>query len=338
MPVVTRIDDLATLYNNSITNSGGTLFETAPTIRLTGRGFIEGATTVFLATRVDDIWNPSGPSIFTSDVANGGLELVLPTRCRAGRLPFARWAAPRLRRTPSAASTGRLANKGTPAVLTSPSANARQTIALVGSGFTLQTEIVFVTQPTLGPGIPGLADTRATRVVTPASVSADGTRMTVVVPDDAATGEVVVVGSAASFFLQIVPTIENIVLPVSFATGQTLTMQGSGYIEGDVSIGVGGSELIDNGAFHGPDVVNATLTGAGLTAATTTASTWPSRPARSSRQRRDTSSAPAAVSRDGVDLTSAPSSARSASRETWAPARRRRTSRRRRWMAGWTSI
>src|SRR5581483_7663613 len=103
-----------------------------------------------------------------------------------------------------------------------PSANVRQTITLLGSGFTAQTQIVFTTEDsTYNP------DLVETRIVGPSQVAADGSSMQVVVPDDAMTGMVRIVGASSSFFLQIVPTIVQVQAPGTFATGNGVTILGS---------------------------------------------------------------------------------------------------------------
>src|SRR4029079_3330837 len=78
---------------------------------------------------------------------------------------------------------GTIADHGTPANAGVASANVREVVRLFGSDFTLQTEIVF---PTWVSNV----DQATTRIVTPSFVSADGTFMDVVVPDDAMTGDV----------------------------------------------------------------------------------------------------------------------------------------------------
>jgi hypothetical protein len=149
-----------------------------------------------------------------------------------------------------------VAARGTPRDPALPSANVRQPITLNGSGFDLRTDIIFPTQSSS-------SDEPATRVVNPSQVSADGTSLQVVVPDDAKTGPLRIVGAEGAFTLQVVPTIVQVISPSTFATGQSLSIHGSAFTEDDTVITLGPTKLLDTGPFIGVDAFNVVGIGAG---------------------------------------------------------------------------
>jgi hypothetical protein len=91
---------------------------------------------------------------------------------------------------------------GTAAQGTLPSANTGQTITLTGSGFVSGDTVVFETVDNNGR-------MALIGAVAPATVAADGTSMTVVVPANAATGMVRLARELVGRYLQIVPTING---------------------------------------------------------------------------------------------------------------------------------
>src|SRR6185369_15532994 len=92
---------------------------------------------------------------------------------------------------------------GVPANASLPSANARQRIRIVGSGYNHFTQVEFQAVPS-GSGADGFVSVRAD------AVSADGTMIDVVVPDTAVTGFVRISGvPGGDLFLQITPTIRT---------------------------------------------------------------------------------------------------------------------------------
>ncbi len=86
--------------------------------------------------------------------------------------------------TPVLTGISAVARDGTPTTATLASANVAQVVELDGSGFTAATEAVFATRDGAGNGAPIF--------VAASAVSADGTRLQVVVPDNAETGQVTV--------------------------------------------------------------------------------------------------------------------------------------------------
>ncbi len=143
------------------------------------------------------------------------------------------------------------AGVGTPADPTLASANTGQLLTIRGSGFTAGTQVTFPTRSDAGQA--------GTRGLTPSSVSLDGTRLTVVVPPDAATGPVSIAG-LGSETLQIVPTVTG--ASGTFAPGVSLTLSGSGFIEAGSTITFGSVAVVDTDPAGGPEV---TITNARLT-------------------------------------------------------------------------
>ena len=68
--------------------------------------------------------------------------------------------------------------------------------------------------------------------------SADGNSLTVVVPEEARTGPVRIVGSSASFPLQIVPTLRSV--GGTLAAGNTILLEGTGLAAGDLKVSIDG--------------------------------------------------------------------------------------------------
>jgi len=129
-----------------------------------------------------------------------------------------------------------LALAGTPTDPGLPSANAGQTIHIIGDGITLSTEVVF---PTIDPN-----GNRSTAVVRPDLASVDGTMAELRVPNNAITGDIQVVGAAGTFPLQIVPTLKRV---EPFSGGQ-VRLLGSGFTEdSDLSVDFNGTVVADTG-------------------------------------------------------------------------------------------
>ena len=107
---------------------------------------------------------------------------------------------------PSAIQVGNsmaVAIDGVPADATKPSANARQRIGIIGGGYNRFTEIEF-------PRVASDGQVGFVRVSADA-VSADGTILEVVVPDEAVTGKVRIAGAPGDgIFLQVTPTIRSV--------------------------------------------------------------------------------------------------------------------------------
>jgi hypothetical protein len=137
------------------------------------------------------------------------------------------------------------ATSGTPADSTKAAANPNQSITLSGTGFTANTAVVFQAIDING--------SRYEHIVKPSSVMANGSQLTVLVPYDAITGPLSVVGDElnTAALLQIVPVVTS-----AYMTGVgTAQLQGFGFIEGNGSIyNFDGATVIDTSTTSGPDV------------------------------------------------------------------------------------
>ena len=140
-----------------------------------------------------------------------------------------------------------VADSGSPREELLASANVRQAIVLSGSGFSLSSQVVFPTITNQG--------TVGTQTVKAFRVAADGSSITVVVPDTATTGNLTVVGGSGAAFLQVVPTIADIDLNANgFAAGSNFLVYGSGFVEGGMTIRFGATPVVDSSTSAGPDV------------------------------------------------------------------------------------
>jgi hypothetical protein len=139
------------------------------------------------------------------------------------------------------------AGSGTPASSSIASANTGQTITLQGVGLQSSDAVVFTTIDSSGR--------LAERTVTPASVAANGSSLTVVVPTDATTGSVRLARDSSGILLQIVPTLSDVGANInSLYNGGSLTLSGSGFAEGATSILLGNQRLNDSSRNTGPDI------------------------------------------------------------------------------------
>ncbi|WP_420382221.1 Ig-like domain-containing protein [Novosphingobium sp.] len=122
-----------------------------------------------------------------------------------------------------------VAAQGTVADTSKASANAGQTITLVGQGFTGNTLVQFAA--TDDSGTSGVVTRTGT-------ASSDGTSLTIVVPELAKTGTVKVLGSNASYTLQVVPVLRSVGGTVT--AGQTIELDGSGLVGSELQVAIDG--------------------------------------------------------------------------------------------------
>jgi hypothetical protein len=145
-----------------------------------------------------------------------------------------------------------VAASGTPAQAALPSANTGQTITLTGSGFTVSDQVVFETVDSSGR-------MTLTAGITPSTVAADGTSLTVVVPANTSTGMVRLARELVGRYLQIVPTISSADDTSSIYHGGNLHLIGTGIYEQGLAISYGAQILVDKSPFTGPDAVANTI-------------------------------------------------------------------------------
>ena len=203
---------------------------------LNGSGFMEGASTVTVGGVVQQDRATNDNPIDVSGASNNQLGMVAP-RSLDGPIRvateggFDEITSANFGVQPIAVYTGitASANLGAAQNAGQPSATTGQTIVLNGQGFTGNTLVQFQ----------GIDDTgklgTLTRSGTP---GAGGTTLSVVVPALARTGAVVVLGSNASFKLQVVPTLKAV--GGAMAVGNTLVLQGTGLTRDDLVISIDG--------------------------------------------------------------------------------------------------
>ena len=235
---------------------------------LFGSGLVEGATTVTFggvtitdnsAATMVDVLDVSATGFFRD---NGRLDLTIPERALAGPVTvttaggtFTIPSVP-IRSQTAVGLTGLIATaaQGSPADPLGAAANTGQTITLQGFGLSTSSLVIFQ----------GVAEdgTRGLIVTSPSAAAGNGTSATVVVPALAVTGPVTVAGAAASFSLQIVPTLTG-VSAGSLTAGSPLWLLGTGIPEGGAGLGqgvtytVGGIAVTDTDGTLGPNVVSA---------------------------------------------------------------------------------
>ena len=123
------------------------------------------------------------------------------------------------------------ATSGTPANAGQASANPGQTITITGTGLDTSTDVVFRTIDDSG--------NKSQVVVHPTTAAADGSSATVVVPGNALTGVVRVIGDATAndVPLQIVPVLSSMTVTSVNSDGSfaEITLHGSGFVDGNGS-------------------------------------------------------------------------------------------------------
>ena len=81
------------------------------------------------------------------------------------------------------------------------------------------------------------------------SASADGTTLTLVVPAQAVTGMLHVVGAGGTFELQVVPTLRSV--GGTITPGSSILIEGTGLAAGEVTVSVGGKAAAPaSGSIH----------------------------------------------------------------------------------------
>jgi hypothetical protein len=249
LQIVPTLDDVDQGANEAF--AGGSL-------TLTGSGFAETATSVLFGNRALD---DASRNYYPLDVyARYAPNYTENSGIAVYAVPEDMPTGPILIRTVGGTSnvfglsfTGlsATASSGTPADAGKPSAVPGQTITLQGSGFNLSTDIVFETLNQHG--------VRSEKVVRPAAVNEAGTEAQVVVPFEAVTGRVRVIGDrdATDAFLQILPVLTSYSVDSVSSDGSTayVRLYGSGFNEGnDGEYWFGLRVVGDPGTGTGPDV------------------------------------------------------------------------------------
>jgi hypothetical protein len=197
----------------------------AGSLRLTGSGFLEGG--IAVAFGASTLRDPSGSSTDVR-VSSSALDLTVPNG-----VPYGPITVSTLGGTSAAFGltldriVDGVATSGTPADAMQASANPGQVLDLEGSGFDPSTDVVFRTIDQSG--------IQRETVVRPTAVTSDGTRMSIVVPAEAMTGTLSIVGDQnnSEIPLQIVPVLTAIDLTNISNDTFSATLSGRGFIEGN---------------------------------------------------------------------------------------------------------
>ena len=174
-------------------------------MHLNGSGFEEGATTVnFGGTQLADQTSSPYPLDVYSSGTNINVNWGVPTGAGFGPTTVTTLGGTRAPYGVSATKLTSTASSGTAANSAIASANPGQSITIAGSGLTMSTDVVF--QLVDDSGNVYEYDQH------PVAVSADGSSLTVIVPSNAITGAVGVVGDRnnSTLPLQIVPVVSGI--------------------------------------------------------------------------------------------------------------------------------
>ncbi|MEK7675409.1 MAG: hypothetical protein AAB676_06200 [Verrucomicrobiota bacterium] len=235
LQIVPTIVDIDLTGSNFLVGSG---------FQILGSGFSEGDLTVrFGGAPVIDTGVFTGPDVFNTGLNtrwdrtdNDAINVLVPAGAAPGLITVETDGGTSASLLISATQLSTTALAGTPVSPAQPSANAGQTLRVLGSGFDLTTEIIFPIVDSLG--------NISNRAVLPDLAKTDGTLIEVRVPDDAMTGNVQVIGANANLFLQIVPTLRM----VERFSGSQVRLLGSGFTENsNLSVDFNGETVNDTG-------------------------------------------------------------------------------------------
>ena len=231
-------------YRDGLSGQGSVLLQVVPTVRgvsgqpgtdggftVTGSGFMESGTTVTVGGAVvQDVYPNAGPDVTGSRNSQLGGVLLPgavegPIRVTTaggtatlGGLPYG---------APAFVEFGGL--QGAPGDGTGLLMSVGQTITLVGRGLSNTTQVQFAAAD----------DTGFTGVVTrTGTANATGTALTVVVPAQARTGLVGVVGSPTTALLRVAPVLRSVGGTV--AAGNRVVLEGTGLVAGELSLTIDG--------------------------------------------------------------------------------------------------
>ena len=234
-----------TLGDVTMTSVGGGF--TSYNLQLNGSGFAEGASSVLMGGQsIADVSRNAGLDVFSTNTA---INLTVPSGVPTGPIRVSTVGGTSAAFGVSLASIGATAASGTPQSGAVASANPGQTITLNGSGLDASTDVVFRTVD--GGG------NFSEVVVRPSAVNVGGAQLQVIVPINAASGDVRIVGAAASVALQVVPTVLDVQVESISGDGASATVliAGTGFVEGNNSqYQFGSATVLDAGVNTGPDV------------------------------------------------------------------------------------
>ncbi|NBX30448.1 hypothetical protein EBR04_08425, partial [bacterium] len=184
-----------------------------------------------------------------SDADQQLLTLVVPAGVSAGQIRVVTAGGSVTLEATSILSLASVAASGTPANAAVASANNGQIVVLSVADPTADDRVVFTAISPYGYG-----DELAALTVTPESVDAVAGTITVRVPKNATTGVVRLERDSAGVILQIVPVVSELSISGGSYAGNSLTVTGSGFVEGSTSVFFGDRRIDDTGRSSGTDV------------------------------------------------------------------------------------
>ena len=230
----------------SLRLNGGTGFNSG-VLKIEGSGFVEGRIQILYSNQqVSDLSYSESP--IDVEPGNNVLHTFVPSWASHG--PISVQTLGGISQPFNVRLTGisTVAATGTPRSPDIPSANPGQTIRLTGFGFSLMNQLIFRSKD---------SDGRISQsIVNPSFVSQDRTQMDVVVPKQATTGVVQLIGDASGqhIQLQIVPVISGVDIEGLQGSLATVALRGLGFSEGDGIYRFGNTQVIDPDS--GTDLVN----------------------------------------------------------------------------------
>ena len=231
-----------TLSDVSISGSGFI----GNTLQLSGSGFAEGASSVLIgAQTIADVARNAGLDAFTN---NTRINLIVPAGVASGPIQVSTIGGTSAAFGILLSSITATAASGTPADAAQASAIPGQAITLSGVNLETSTDVVFQVVDQSG-NVDDL-------IVRPSAVNDDHTQAQVLVPLNAVSGIVRVVGSANTVALQVLPAVTNVQVESVAGDGSSaqLLIAGLGFVEGAAEYVFGSRTVLDSSSGTGPDV------------------------------------------------------------------------------------
>ena len=207
-------------------------------LRIEGSGFVEGRMQILYSNQqVSDLSYSESP--IDVEPGNNVLSTIVPSWASHGPISVKTLGGISQPFNVRLTGISSVAASGTPRSPDVPSANPGQTIRLTGFDFSLTNQLVFRSKDPDGRIFQS--------VVSPTFVSQDRTVMEVVVPKQATTGVVQLIGDVSGklFQLQIVPVISGVDVEGLQGSLATVVLRGLGFSEGDGLYRFGNTQVID---------------------------------------------------------------------------------------------
>jgi membrane-associated phospholipid phosphatase len=187
-----------------------------------------------------------GAQLLTLKVPDGAANAVVTVRTAGGTSTIRTGATAAAADASVLTGITAVASSGTPSHAALPSANTAQQIVITGNGLRTSDRVMFEVMDAMG--------NVSTLAVTPSSIDVAAGTLTVTVPDNAVTGAVRLQRDPVGLFLQIVPTLSDVVVTDGGLAGEPITLTGTGFAEGRSRVHFGTYQIDDSGNASGLDV------------------------------------------------------------------------------------